>query len=427
MQGAEKPMNLFTRLKRNAVIDTFIHLKGNERACLWVEPLWGIPYNLYMPFVSVYMAALGMSPLQIGWVSTLFFASQMFWALMSGILTDKLGRRLCTLVFDTLSWSVPALLWAGAQNAIWFYVAALFNGMWRITENSWNLLLIEEADQNKLVHLFTIAHVAGQIAGFVAPLAFFIVRAFGVVNAMRGLYTFTFLMMTLKFVLCYAFTHETTLGRKRMEEMRHVSIFSSLRSGGKVLLHMLRSRNVMLTVALLASYQAVQNVTGSFWPLLVTDKLGIAEENLSVFTTVKSLLMLGSYFLIVPRVEAIHPQKPLKTALLLLLAGQILMLVMPKGAYALVLVYVVLEATALAILTPLTSSLQMMSVNEEERARMLGWFYAMTMLVTAPFGAFAGWLSEMNRVLPFILTSVMVMVTMAVGMKLAADIEKAHA
>ena len=55
---------------------------------------------------------------------------------------------------------------------------------------------------------------------------------------------------------------------------------------------------------------------------------------------------------------------------------------------------------------------------------MLGWFYAMTMLVTAPFGAFAGWLSEMNRVLPFILTSVMVLVTMAVGMKLAADIEK---
>lgn len=419
-------MNWFKRLQRNAMIDTLIHLTGNERACLWVEPLWGIPYNLYLPFVSVYMAALGMSPLEIGWVSTLFFASQMFWALMSGVLTDKLGRRLCTLVFDCLSWSVPALLWAGAQNAAWFYVAALFNGMWRVTENSWNLLLIEEADQSKLVHLFAIAHIAGLIAGFVAPLAFFIVRAFGVVGAMRGLYMFTFIMMTLKFVLCYAFTHETTLGRKRMEEMRGVSIFSAVRSGGSVLWNMLKNRNVMLTVALLASYQAVQNVTGSFWPLLVTDKLGIAEENLSVFMTVKSLLMLASYFLIVPRVEAIRPMKPLKASLLMLLAGQALMLVMPQGAYGLVVVYVVLEAIALAILTPLTSSLQMMSVDEDERARMLGWFYAMTMLVTAPFGVFAGWLSEMNRALPFILTSVMVVITLVVGTKLAADVEKKH-
>lgn len=420
-------MNLLRRLQHNAMIDTLIHLEGNERACLWVEPLWGIPYNLYLPFVSVYMASLGMSPLEIGWVSTLFFASQMFWALMSGVLTDKLGRRLCTLIFDCLSWSVPALLWAGARNAAWFYVAALFNGMWRVTENSWHLLLIEEADQSKLVHLMAIANIAGLIAGFVAPVAFFIVRALGVVHAMRGLYLFTFVMMTLKFVLCYVFTHETALGRKRMEETRGVSILSALLSGRKLLGQMLRNRNVMLTVALLASYQAVQNVTGSFWPLLVTDKLGIAEENLSVFMTVKSLLMLASYFLIVPRVEAVRPTKPLKTALLMLLAGQVLMLMMPQGAYGLVMGYVVLEAIALSVLSPLTNSLQMMSVDADERARMLGWFYAMTMLVTAPFGVFAGWLSEMNRMLPFILTSVMLLVTLTVGMKLASDVEQKHA
>lgn len=419
-------MNLFKRLKRNAMIDTFIHLKGNERACLWGEPLWGIPYNLYLPFVSVYMAALGMSPMEIGWVSTLFFASQMFWALMSGVLTDKLGRRMCTLVFDCLSWSVPALLWAGAQNAAWFYVAALFNGMWRVTENSWHLLLIEEADQNKLVHLLAIAHIAGLIAGFVAPLAFFIVRAFGVVSAMRGLYLFTFVMMTLKFVLCYIYTHEPALGRKRMEETRNVSIFSALLSGGGVLRHMLKSRNIMLTVALLASYQAVQNVTGSFWPLLVTDKLGIAEENLSVFMTVKSLLMMASYFLIVPRVEVRNPKRPLQISLLMLLAGQLMMLVLPEGSYVLVVLYVVLEAIAFSVLGPLTGSLQMVSVDEDERARMLGWFFAMTMMVTAPFGVFAGWLSEMNRALPFIFTSVMVLVTMWCGAQIVklADAKK---
>ena len=69
---------MLKRIARNPLIDLLVHLKGNERACLWTEPLWGIPYNLYVPFVSVYMAALGMTPVQIGAMSTIFFISQMF-------------------------------------------------------------------------------------------------------------------------------------------------------------------------------------------------------------------------------------------------------------------------------------------------------------------------------------------------------------
>ena len=127
---------LLRRFTRHPVIDTLIHLTGNGRACLWVEPLWGIPYNLYTPFVSVYMAALGMSPTQIGLVSSVFFASQVVWSLLSGALTDKLGRRRCTLIFDCVSWSVPTFMWMIAQDFTWFLVAAIFNGAWRVTENS---------------------------------------------------------------------------------------------------------------------------------------------------------------------------------------------------------------------------------------------------------------------------------------------------
>ena len=112
-------MSTRIRRLRNPLLDTLCHLEGNAKPCLLLEPLWGIPYNLYLPFVSVYMAALGLSATEIGLVSTVFFASQMVWALLSGPLTDKLGRRVCTVIFDCLSWSVPALLWMCAQN-FWF-------------------------------------------------------------------------------------------------------------------------------------------------------------------------------------------------------------------------------------------------------------------------------------------------------------------
>ena len=40
------------RLKSNEMIQSFIHLKGNPKACVCTEPLWYIPYNLFIPFAT---------------------------------------------------------------------------------------------------------------------------------------------------------------------------------------------------------------------------------------------------------------------------------------------------------------------------------------------------------------------------------------
>ena len=396
-------MSILTRVKHNPVIHTLLTVQGNQRACLYTEPLWGIPYNLYLPFVSVYMAALGMSAMQIGLVSTVFLASQMVFSIFSGVITDKLGRRLTTLIFDTLSWSVPALLWMVAQDFRWFIVAALFNGAWRVTETSWGLLLIEGAPSDKLVHMYSISHIAGLIAGFFAPIAYFFVQRYTVVPTMRFLYGLTFVMMTTKFVLLYFITKETEVGMRRMEDSKNVRILSRLWDSRKVLGKMLRNKRTLYTVLLLTCFTGANSVNANFWPLLVTEKLGIATENLSIFSTIKSLLMLLFYFTIVPRLNIRYFRNPLLFAFLLLLGQEILMLVMPAGAYWLVLVTVVMEAVAMSVLNPMTSSLQMLNIDREERARMLGFFYAICMLLTSPLGTLAGMLAESNRSLPFVL------------------------
>ena len=33
--------------------------RGNTRGCIITEPLWGIPFNLYIAYSSLYMLALG--------------------------------------------------------------------------------------------------------------------------------------------------------------------------------------------------------------------------------------------------------------------------------------------------------------------------------------------------------------------------------
>lgn len=411
-------MKLAKALRRNPIINTLCTLEGNPRPCLYLEPLWGIPYNLYLPFVSVFMAALGLTPTQIGVVSTVFLASQMVWSLFSGVLTDKLGRRTATLIFDILSWSVPSLLWMFAQDFTWFVVAALFNGAWRVTETSWGLLLIEDAPDDKLIHMYSITHIAGLIAGFVAPIAYFFVQRYSVVPTVRFLYGLTFVMMTTKFVTLYFLCKETSVGKRRMAETKNVSILAHLWDSRRVLKDMLSNRRVLLTVAFMACFMGMRNINDAFWPLLVTEKLGIAPENLSIFSTLRSLLMLLCYFTIVPHLDLRRFRNPLVLALGLFVAQQIAMLVMPVDAFVPVLMTVAAEAIALSMLNPLSSSLQMVNIEREERARTLGFFYAACMLFTSPLSTIAGALAERNRSLPFVLNLGLTLCAICLGVAL---------
>ncbi|MBQ4074025.1 MAG: MFS transporter [Clostridia bacterium] len=391
-------------MRKNPMVDILFTARGNELPCMLTEPLWGIPYNLYVPFASMYMVALGVGPLQIGVTQTVFLLSQVIFAILSGVLTDKLGRRWCTLIFDTLSWSVPALLWACAQSYEWFLVAAVFNGAWRVTENSWYLLFIEDSAEDRLVRLFSVTHIAGLIAGFISPLAFGFVQRYGLVPTMRVLYAITFVMMTAKFVILHIYCKETRIGLRRKQECRHVSILRHLWDSRRVFVDMLRNKRIMMAIGLIACYMTMRNTLETFWPLLVTERLQIPEENLSIFATIKSLIMLASYFVIVPHVNADKFKHPMLLALGLMIAQHVITMLLPPGAYALVVVGAVMEAVALSLLSPLTTTLQTMAIPPEERARMQGFFFTICLFVTSPFGMIAGALSDLNRVLPMVLS-----------------------
>jgi MFS family permease len=120
----------------HSLITSLRSFTGNARGCVYTEPLWGVPYNLIAPYASVYMVALGLTDRNIGLVLSVSWGFQVFWALMSGAITDKLGRRRTTLLFDILAWSAPAVIWAVSQNFWWFLVAGIMNAIWRVTMNS---------------------------------------------------------------------------------------------------------------------------------------------------------------------------------------------------------------------------------------------------------------------------------------------------
>ena len=110
-------------LLHHPLFQTLRELKGNPRVTVLTEVMFGIPYNLFAPFFSVYMLALGVTDQQIGSIASLGLLLQIFTAVLSGAIVDKFGRRLTLFIADMLCWSVPCLIWAVAQDVRYFTAA----------------------------------------------------------------------------------------------------------------------------------------------------------------------------------------------------------------------------------------------------------------------------------------------------------------
>jgi MFS family permease len=94
---------------------------------------------------------------------------------------------------------------------------------------------------------------------------------------------------------------------------------------------------------------------------------------------------------------------PLWTGFAAFLVSQLLLVVMPPQAVFLVVVSVVLEGIAAALVSPMTESLLALSMESNERARVSAMVYVALIVLISPFGWVAGQLSALDRSLPFAL------------------------
>jgi MFS family permease len=399
--------------RNHPLFQTLRELKGNPRITVLTEIMFGIPYNLFIPFFSVYMLALGVTDQQIGSLASLGLVIQVFAALLSGAIVDKFGRRLTLFLNDLLSWSLPCLIWAVAQDLRYFIAAALLNGLWRISHTAWTCLMVEDAEERHLVHIWTWIMIFAVCSAFFTPLGGWFVNQYGLIPATRGLFLFGFFMLTAKFVVLYLYSHETIRGVQRMEETRHRSLTSLLGEYRSVFKQLLHSRPILAALSLMTITNIFTTVSGSFWGVLFTTKLGFSNAEISIYVAIRSVVMTICFFVIGPRLTNLRRFRlPLWIGFLAFFISQLLLVVMPPHMVPLLLLSVTLEAVASALVSPMTESLLAVSMESNERARVSAMVYVALIVLISPFGWIAGQLSAIDRALPFALN----MLLFAIGL-----------
>ncbi len=416
--------NSFVSILRRP-IESLRSFQGNARTCVIVEPMWAIPYNLFVPYASLYMLSLGVNERGIGLIASVGMVLQTIWSLTAGAITDRLGRRRTSLIFDLISWSIPTALWALARDFWWFLIAAALNSAVRVVHISWSCLFIEDSKPSNRVKLYTWIQVAGTLSGFFAPLAGLLVASLGLVPATRALYAFSFVMMTSMFFIRNAFCSETAMGKAKMAESRSFSFrrsFEEYRAGA---LSLFGKREAVLAFMLGILSNIHLQTRASFLSVVLTKGIGLKPSLIAVFPFLASATTLVVYLLVIPRLRRI--KRPLILSLGVNTLGNILLWLAPSGgpdgsaaAIAIVALGTLAVAAGIGVTGPVIEAVLANAVEDSKRASIMSIVYTLMYGVSAPFAWVAGLLAEAGGRLPALLAAA----TMAVSLVLALGLKR---
>lgn len=410
-------MNLKQRIKRlkaHPLLQVLADNGGNPRTLVLIEPLWGIPYNLISPFATLYMYTQGITDVQIGTILSITMVVQVVFSFFGGILADKLGRKFTTMMGDFFGWGMACLVWSVSNNFWLFLIAALLNCFEQINQTAWYCLLIEDARPKDLVGLYTWVNIGGLVAIFFAPLSGLFVNSYSIVPVVRVLYLLFALTMITKTLITFKFCHETKQGKIRRAETKGVSVLHMLGEYRQLIPSLLKDRGVLKAVAVSVILYITNMVSTNFFGLYVTQRLGLSENFLALFPILNAAVMLVFMVGFQHRMNTEKFRLPLWIGLGLYALAALVLIFSPADSLGFVLLYVLVAAVAAALVNPRKDALVQLNISVEERARLNALIMASTIALSSPFGYLAGWLSSLDRRLPFVFTFLLFVTAMII-------------
>ena len=408
-------------MKNHPLIRLLITSKGNPKALLLMEPLWGIPFQLLAPFTILFMFEQGIQDTHIGLILSVAAIVQVFFAFFGGIITDKIGRRYATMMCDFFGWAIACVIWAISDNVWLFLLANVVNSFEQIGVTSWQCLLVEDADQKELLGIYTWINIAALVAVFFAPISGFLMARYTLVPVVRGIYIFFAINMLIKTFVTWKFCTETKQGERRKAEVKHVKVTDMIWQYTHLIPQMWRHKPTMRIMSINILLRITSLITTTFFGIYVTEQLGLPEPYLAFFPILNAVVMMLFMFVIQHRIAFIKDKIPLCVGLAIFVLMNAFLILMPPQNVALLLIYIFLIAVANALVIPRRDAMIQGTIDPAERPRILALMTSLAIAITAPFIALAGVLSALDRRLPFIFITFLFIIMLIIAQYISDD------
>ena len=158
-------------------------------------------------------------------------------------------------------------------------------------------------------------------------------------------------------------------------------------------------------------------ISGSFFALYAGVSLGMPEALLAVLPIARAVIMLIFLFVLAHYLKPKQSKTLMIFGLFLYVGAQVLLLCSQPGQYFTLAVYTIMDASAHSLVMPRKDSLIALVIDKNERARILSLVVGFTNLASAPFGYLVGLMSSANRRYPFMFSTILFIMAIAVMLK----------
>lgn len=390
-----------TNTKPANIIESFKILKGNTLVSIIFEPMWGIPFVLYNFYLSFYMRGQGITDKQIGYLISIGFVSATIFSLIAGVITDTLGRKKTTLIFDLISWPGAVLIYLVSNNFWMFAFAVFINGALRITAVSFNLMVIEDANSEQRIAAFNIINIINISAGTITPVAGLMVKFFGVIQAERFFLIFAAISMTLMMILRNYFYKETKAGQKILDNHKEGNLKNIFRKDlhGKTFKILRQKPQIIMAISVVTlfnMYIPIGTYSSLYYALYINEVLGIDKSLISILGGVNSIAMLIIFIFINPIIGRHNIRLTMIIGLILQGCSLLLIIIMPYNNFFAAIISVILFAVGFSIFKPFADSMLAEVIEEDGRSGIYSLVNTITSILSIIAGLIAGYFYSFN-------------------------------
>jgi len=365
------------------------NLHRNARFCIYTEPFWAVFGTAALYYATLYMSAVGLSPVAIGTIITVNLCVALLFQLAAGALTDRLGRRRATFWFDVTSWVVPMFVWAFSGNFWMFLLGYLLNSSSKVVNVSFWLLASEDSPERDRPRIFAAIKVVIMFAGLLVPVVGWLMDVFGTVPTLRALFFVGGLAMALHNFLRNRFTVETRAGVEAMSRHADRRLLRNVVDSGQLLVaaarHPALRRVVLMYVVSFVAFQL--NI---FLAVYLTNSLAFNAIVVGAVPAVGAVAALVAYLVVMPRAAGrVSAGGMARWALVATCLGWLLFLLLGTGNIALLVACAILTSAGPFLVESYRDAIVVGCVHVDERATFFAAVQTLTAVVSVPTGYLA--------------------------------------
>ncbi len=401
---------MWQRFKALKIVQSFDILKGNTRASVICEPLWGIPYTIYIFYFSLYLMEMGITEQQLGIIAAVGFLSNAVFSFFAGSITDFLGRKKTTFIFDLIGWPISLFLYLISRSLTMFIIATIINNLSKIVAVSWNLMVIEDVDSEQRKSAFNLLNIINISLGIITPIGGLVVAKYGIIQAERYFIIYAILSMTAMMLIRNSRYVETKIGQQIRDKQKGFAFKELIKKGMykgtlKQLLSNKLLRLAMIVQILFNLIIPLGAYNSMYFLPYMTDYLGIDRGAASILGGAYAGVMMFVFLFITPNTSRKNIPASILTGLFLQTAAFFWITMLPEGILLYAILAVGVYSLGHGIFIPFFSTLLADVSEGRERAGIYSLLNTISAVLSAVIGSASGFIFAADPRYIFYLTA----------------------